>query len=172
MANVLTRIEKVLTVFSIVSVFLIVWLTTIDSVGRYLFNRPLQGAYEMTEKYLMVVSVFFALSYGYRYGSNIRVTFLVRHLPRRTKLAVDYIVQILSILYGSLLVVGTFIKALKSINEKMMDAYDLPLGPAYLVMPVGLLMLTLWMIYDLRQVRQGKSRLLVEEEDPATTTVT
>lgn len=170
MRTMLTYVEKVMTAFSVVSVFLMVLLTTVDAAGRYIFNLPIQGAYEVTEKYLMVVSVFFALSYGYHYGSNIRVTFLSGHFPPRVKLFVDYTVQILAILYGILLVVSTFIKGFRSIGERMQDAYNLPLGPAYMVAPLGLLVLTLWLIYDLGQVKKGNSALLKEEAEDVTTT--
>ncbi|HOE15930.1 MAG TPA: TRAP transporter small permease [Syntrophorhabdaceae bacterium] len=168
MKRVLTAIEKVLVWFSVWSVFCMVCLTTADAAGRYLLNMPIPWAYEVTEKYLMVVSVFFALSYGYHYGSNIRVTFVVRHFGPRTKLIVDYIVQVLAIAYGLLMVVGTFLKAMKSISERMQDTFNFPLGPAYLVLPAGLLLLTLWLLYDLPKVRKGQSHLLKEEEDSTT----
>jgi TRAP-type C4-dicarboxylate transport system permease small subunit len=169
MRKLLSRIEKVLTTLAMASVFMMVCLTTIDSGGRYLFNQPIQGAYEITEKYLMVVSVFFALCYGYHKGCNIRVTFLVHHLPRRLKLVVDYIVQILSIVYGLLLLVSTFRYALRGIHDSLINVYGIPLGPAYMVLPVGLFMLTLWLLYDVGQVKKGKSGLFVEgEETPVT----
>jgi TRAP-type transport system small permease protein len=172
MYKVLTGIEKVLTTFSVATVLLMVCLTTIDAAGRYLFNFPIQGAYEVTEKYLMVVSVFFALTYGYRHGCNIRVTFLVSHFPPQVKLLLRYTVQILSIVYGILLVIGTFVKALRSIHERMQDAYGLPLGPGYLVAPLGLFVLTLWLLYDLGWIKEGKSGLFAEEEDATITSVT
>jgi TRAP-type C4-dicarboxylate transport system permease small subunit len=159
----------VLTTLAMASVFMMVCLTTVDSGGRYFFNRPIQGSYEITEKYLMVISVFFALCYGYHKGCNIRVTFLVRYFSGRVKLVVDYIVQIFSIVYGILLVVSTFLYAFRGIHDSLINVYGIPLGPAYMVLPVGLLMLTLWLIYDVGQVKKGKSGLLVEvEETPVT----
>jgi TRAP-type transport system small permease protein len=165
MRKVLNRIEKVFTALAIGSVLMMVCLTTVDSLGRYLFNRPIHGSYEITERYLMVITVFFGLCYGYHKGCNIRVTFLVRHLPRQIKLAVDYIVQILSILCGIILVISSFRMALRGIHESLTYVYDIPLGPAYIVAPVGLLMLTLWLLYDLGQVKKGKSGLFAEEEE-------
>ncbi len=165
MERLLHRIEKVLTTVSIVAVIVMVCLTTIDTVGRYLLNRPFPAANEVTAKYLMVVAVFFGFCYGYHQGSNIRVTFLVRHFPRRAKLVVDYIVQVLSVVPAILLVVSTFELALRHIHVGLLDAPNVPVGPAYMVAPVGLLALTLWLLYDIRQVRKGKSGLLIEEEE-------
>jgi TRAP-type C4-dicarboxylate transport system permease small subunit len=169
MIKVLTRIEKVLSNLSIASVLVMVCFTTIDAAGRYLLNQPIHGSYAVTEKYFMIIAVFFAFSYGYHNGSNIRVTFLVRHFSPGVRLIFNHIVQILSILYGILLVLGSFTTFVRNINMKLTDFYDAPLLPSYLVTVVGLLMLTLYLFLDLRHVKDGKSGLFVEEEEtPAT----
>jgi TRAP-type C4-dicarboxylate transport system permease small subunit len=165
----LNRIEKGFTTLAMASVFMMVILVTVDSGGRYLFNLPIQGSYEITEKYLMVIAVFFALCYGYHKGCNIRVTFLVRYFPLRIKLVLDYIVQTLSTVYAILLLVSTFRYALRGIHNSLINVYGLPLGPAYMVLPVGLLMLTFWLLYDIGQIKRGKSGLFVEEEETSVT---
>ena len=83
--------------------------------GRYLFNRPITGAYEITTNYLMIAAVFLGVSYGYRQGAYIRVTFLVDHLPGAVKLVVNHFVQMLSVVYGVLLVIATYKQALRTI---------------------------------------------------------
>lgn len=169
MSKVLSRIERVLSNLSVASVLVMVCFTTIDAAGRYLLNQPIHGAYAVTEKYLMIITVFFALSYAYHNGSNIRVTFLVRYFSPRVRLILNHIVQIFSILYGILLVLGSFTTSVRNINLKLDDFYDVPLLPANLVAVVGLLMLTLCLFLDLRHVKDGKSGLFVEEEEtPAT----
>ena len=97
MSKFLCHIENVLTYIALASAFLLVALTTGDAALRYCFNQPIRGAYEISEKYLLVISVFFALCYAYREGANIRVTFFVRIPLREVKLVFDYFVQIFSI---------------------------------------------------------------------------
>ncbi len=172
MGRVLSRIERILTSLSIAAVFLMVCLTTADTIGRYVLNMPIQAANEVTAKYLMVVAVFFGLSYGYHSGSNIRVTFLVRHFSGRTKLVLEYIVQLLSVVIVLLLVVSAVALASRNLHQGLLDAPSVPVGPAYVVAPVGLCLLALWLIYDVRQVRKGKSGLLTEEEEDVTTSTT
>jgi len=169
MSKVLNRIERVLSNVSVASVLVMVCFTTIDAAGRYLLNQPIHGAYAVTEKYLMIITVFFAFSYGYHNGSYIRVTFLMRYFSPRVRLSLNYIVQILSVLYGILLVLGIFTTTVGNINLNLNDFYDVPLLPAYLVAVVGLLMLTLYLFLDLRHVKDGKSGLFVEEEKPPAT---
>jgi TRAP-type C4-dicarboxylate transport system permease small subunit len=76
----LNLIEKMFTFLAIGSVFLMVFLTTADTAGRYLLNSPIPSSYEITEKYLMVLAVFFALCLSYRDGAHIRLTFVTERL--------------------------------------------------------------------------------------------
>ncbi len=74
-------------------------LTSADALSRYAFNRPILGAFEITEKYLMVAAIFMGLSYGYRGGLFIRVTFLVDRLSGPARLAADYFAFLVSLLF-------------------------------------------------------------------------
>jgi TRAP-type C4-dicarboxylate transport system permease small subunit len=165
MGKVLVRMENLLTKVSIAAVFVMACLTTFDAAGRYLLNAPIPAANEITAKYFMVFAIFFGLCAGYHGGSNIRVTFLVNYFPRRFKLVVDHIVQILSVLSAALLVICTVRLFLNNLHIGMLDAPNIPVGPAYLAAPVGLAAFTLWLVYDVPRVRKGKSDLLKEENE-------
>lgn len=92
----LWRCELALFYTSVVATVGIMCLTSADALSRYLLNRPIIGAYEITEKYLMVAAIFLGLSYAYRGGVFIRVTFLVDRLPRPLKLSVNYAAHLVS----------------------------------------------------------------------------
>lgn len=170
MGKLLYRIENVLTRLSVASIFMMVLVTTFDTIGRYLLKMPIPAGNEITAKYLMVIAVYFGLCYGYHRGSNIRVTFLVRFFPRRLKLVVDHFIQIVSGLLGILLVISSFKVAMRNIHIGLLDIPEIPVGPAYLVVTAGLIVLTLWLMYDISQVIKGKSGLFVEEDDSTSTT--
>src|SRR5262245_60700991 len=152
--------ERIMTMVAAAATFFMMLLTTADAGGRYLFNRPILAAYELTTNYLMVAAVFLALPYAYRQGANIRVTFLVDRLSGATRLAVDYVVQIVSILYSAALVVATWRQTRHVLATGTTFAtLDLPMWPAYLVVFLGLLLTTLLLLADLGQVRKGRSSL-------------
>ncbi len=75
------RCELVLVYASVLAAIAMMCLTSADALSRYLLNRPIMGAYEITEKYLMVAAdlsrPLLCLS---RRGVFIRVTFLVDRL--------------------------------------------------------------------------------------------
>jgi TRAP-type C4-dicarboxylate transport system permease small subunit len=154
---------------STMSTFVLMLLTTADAGGRYLFNRPITGAYEITTNYLMIAAIFMALSFGYREGAYIRVTFLADRLPGKVKLAVNYLVQTVSMLYGVLLIIATYQQALRVISDHTtLSSLDfIPLGPAYVIVPVGLFFMSLAMLLDIGKVREGKSPLFREESPTA-----
>jgi len=169
MQKLLKGCETVMLYISSLSTFVLMLLTTADAGGRYLFNRPITGAYEITSNYLEIAAVFMAVCYGYREGAYIRVTFLIDRLPKQVKLYINYLVQIISVLYGVLLVIGTSQQALRVISDHTtLSSLDfIPLGPAYVIVPIGLFFMSLAMLLDMRKVRTGESSLFREESPTA-----
>jgi TRAP-type C4-dicarboxylate transport system permease small subunit len=155
--------ERTLTLVAAVATFGMMLLTTADAGGRYLFNRPILAAYELTTNYLMIAAVFLAMPYAYRQGANVRVTFLVNRLSGGTRLVVDHLVQFVSIAYCAMLVFATLQQARHVFSTKTtFVTLDLPLWPAHLLVSVGLFLTTLLMLVDLREVRKGRSSLFME----------
>ena len=161
MQRALDACERALTLVAALATFCMMLLTTADAAGRYLLNRPILVAYEVTTNYLMVAVVFLALPYAYRRGANIRVTFLVDRLGRRARLVVDHVVQLVSIVYGAALVYATFQQArhVFSTGTTFATLDYLPLWPAHLAVCVGLLVMSVMMLIDLGRVRGGRSSL-------------
>ena len=163
MRRILDAFERVLTVVAAVATFSMMLLTTADAGGRYLFNRPILAAYELTTNYLMIAAVFLAMPYAYRQGANIRVTFLVERLGRKARLVIDHLVQIVSILYCAAIVVATFQQARHVLRTgTTFVTMELPLWPAHLVVAIGLFVTTLMMLLDLPEVRRKRSSLFMD----------
>ena len=155
--------ERALTLVAALATFVMMLLTTADAGGRYLFNRPILAAYELTTNYLMAAVVFLAMPYAYRQGANIRVTFLVERLGRSARLVIDHLVQLVSIVYCAALVYATFQQTRHvRLTGTTFATLDLPMWPAHLVVSVGLFLTTLLMLIDLREVRGGRSSLFTE----------
>jgi TRAP-type C4-dicarboxylate transport system permease small subunit len=141
-----------------------VFLTTGDAAGRYLFSAPLVGSYEISEKYLMVYSVFFSFCFAYRHGANIRVTFFLTRLSGRWRNRVNYGVQIFSLIYILILLAASVIFILPRYDDNLiLNQYVIPLAPAYLAPPVGLFFLALNVFLDLWEVKSESSGLFKEE---------
>jgi TRAP-type transport system small permease protein len=62
------------------AIALMMLLTTLDVVGRYFFNAPVLGAYEITE-YLMLIMVFSFLAFAQSQKAHISVDIVFDRLP-------------------------------------------------------------------------------------------
>ncbi len=70
-------------------------VTGIDVIGRYLLNKPLTGAFELTEM-LLGALVFASLPLVSRAGGHVDVDLLVNSIPSRIKHALNILVGTLS----------------------------------------------------------------------------
>lgn len=157
------RCELALLYVAVLAALAMTCLTTADAASRYLLNMPILGAYEITEKYLMVGTVFLGVSYAYRGGAFIRITFFVDRLPAAGKLVLNYIAQFVSLAYCVLLVVATIQQSLRVHgNGTTLSAPEWPLAPAYFLVPIGLFFLSVLVLTDVLRVKSGKSHLFLE----------
>jgi len=165
----LHRCELALLYLGVLATFAMMCLTSADALSRYLFNSPILGALEITEKYLMVASIFLALSYAYRGGLFIRVTFLVDRLSGNARLAADYFAHLITLAFCLFMVFATGQQALRGLSDDTeLSTLAIRVGPAYSFVLIGFLSLTVIMLIDLTRVRSGKSLLLSQEAPSAT----
>jgi TRAP-type C4-dicarboxylate transport system permease small subunit len=167
----LDAIERLFTFLAMISVFLMACLTAADAMGRYFLNQPISGAFEITENYLMIFAVYFAFAYAYKNGANVRLTFVVSRLPSRATLVVNYFVQIFSILYIVFLFISATRINLGRLNKvvELTQTLSIPVWPAYFIMSLGLVFVSLFVILDFWQVKRGKSGLFKESSEETST---
>ena len=157
-----------LVTIAVVATAIMMLLTSADALGRYLFNWPILGAYEITEKYLMVAAIFLGLSYAYRSGVFIRVTFLVDRLPPAWRRVADQLAHLLTLGYCVLFIVASGQQALRALDDATtMTTLPILVGPAYLMVPLGFLAMTVMLLIDLPRVRRGRAMLFAQDTPTA-----
>ena len=165
MPSWLDRLERLLTAVAAAATIVMMLLTTADAAGRYLLNRPIVVAFEVTTNFLMISAVFLAMPFAYRSGANIRVTFLVQRMRGAARLVADHVVQVVSILYCGALVYATFQQTRHVwATGTTFVTIELPLWPAHLLVCLGLAVTTLLLLFDLPRVRRGQSSLFLDDE--------
>ncbi len=166
LGKVLSRCEAVLVGTAVVATAIMMLLTSADAIGRYVFNAPIMGAYEITEKYLMVAAVFLGLSFTFREGIFIRVTFLVDRLPPRFKRISEFASHLITVGLCLFIVYASGGQALRALSDDTtLSTVPVPIAPAYCLVPLGFLALLAMLLIDLPRVRKGTS-LLFHEEAP------
>ena len=143
----IARVIKALSMVGAAGILVMMLLTTTDVAGRYLLNKPVLFAYEVTE-YLMVVCVYMALAYTESQDGHVNVTALYSHLSPRVQ-AIMFIAARVVILALCILLIGkTFSLAYFSLqqNEITPTGVGTPLGPAKMVVPIGLSLMVVELI--------------------------
>ncbi len=163
-ARVLLRCEAVLIQLGVLAALAMMLLTSADAISRYLLNRPILGAYEITEKYLMVAAIFLGLSYAYRGGALIRVTFLVDRLSPRARLVADRFAHAITLVWCLVFLFASAQQALIALSDvTMLTTVPVPVGPSYLFVPAGFLAVAVLLIADLPRVQRGDAILFTPD---------
>lgn len=144
-------IEKICMTFSIISLFAIMFFTTVDVLARKLFQYSIPALYELTSDYLMVTMVYLALSSVYVIGGHISITLFVDRLPKVIRPIMEKVLNFISFLLFCLITVVGWNTAIQAFqfNEVSSNSLAYPLGPALLLVPIGAGMLAIRIIQSL-----------------------
>ena len=113
-------------------------LITIDVVGRYILNEPVQGSFEFSE-FMMVALVFGSLAYGQYSKQNIRVTLITQYFNRRTGLLLSIFSDVIALSLWILITWGGAHAAIRAweIQDCTASIVPLPLWPVKSLVPIG-----------------------------------
>lgn len=113
------------------------FLTLADVIGRSSMNRPISGAYELTEL-LFVIVVAFVLGYSAILKSHVRIDIIVSHFPRRAQIVIDAISYFVS---SAFFLLASWRVALQAIHVESQDVTSgilgIPLYPFNWVLAFG-----------------------------------
>lgn len=136
---------------STASAALIMLLISSDALARYFLKTPIMGAEEFVYEYVMVILVFLAMSTTYRAGHVVKVEILEAVLPFRIKRVLSPI--LLSVSLAALLLITaaswhSFVRAAREV-ERSVGSIPYLLAPAYLFVPLGILLLCIRVAEDI-----------------------
>ncbi|NPA11822.1 MAG: TRAP transporter small permease [Epsilonproteobacteria bacterium] len=127
-----------LTSFSIASGVL---LAFVNVVARFVFNKGLEWAFELTS-YLFIASAFFGAAYLFRNGGHIRVTLLIDNLPPLLAKGVVILANLLTLFYLFLVAYFSYVfifdpdLGLRASGEVSVDL-GVQMWIVYMILPVS-----------------------------------
>ena len=134
------RVGKLLSYF----LFFFFVLLFMEVILRYFFNAPTVWANELAQ---MLFGAYAILAGGYilRTGGHVNVDILYSRLSRKKKAALDIITSILFFLFSGMLLIYGGSLAWDSLSrfEHSQSAWNPPLYPAKLMIPIAALLLML-----------------------------
>jgi TRAP-type C4-dicarboxylate transport system permease small subunit len=141
------RIENYFMVLAFISITLMMFLISGDTLGRYIFNSPITGANEIVKTFLIVGIVYIGLSNTLKENEHISVDIVVNKFPEKIKKILSIFVNLLGLLLfafilyeGSIVTYNAFVS-----NESFIGAITFPLYTAYGLVPLG----SLFMVFRL-----------------------
>jgi len=90
-------------------------ICTIDVIGRYFFNTPVTGAFEITE-FLVLILIFSFIGYTQSKKAHVSVDLLFTLFPRRLQVVIDLITHTMCLVLMGLITWMSIIKALELIE--------------------------------------------------------
>lgn len=99
-----------LSYIGIIALFAMMLLTTVDVIGRYFFNKPVLGAFELTE-FLVLILIFSFLASSQAKKSHVAVDLAFEHLPRRLRAIIDVFNHLLCLVFMSLITYRGYVRA-------------------------------------------------------------
>ena len=146
----LERIIVVLGIISTVLIIILMSLTTMDVVLRYIFGSPIKGAYEVSEMFFLA-AVFLGLAYTQLFREHVNADLLVSRLSKRTNLILETIMLLLALFIYALFSwkgMGAFWSSFIE-GEYRWGLIRIPLWPARLMIPLGVSVLCLRFIGEI-----------------------
>jgi len=148
MNKIIVPAENIFVCLSGVSLLIMMFCIAADTFARYLFNNPISGVGEFSEEYLMVIIVFFSLSYALRQGAHIGINIFTRHLPGRALSVIERIQNIIGFLFWGIISIQACREAILCIRIGDISSCILayPLAPAYFFVAIGSALISLRLV--------------------------
>ncbi len=134
---------------------LIVGMVTTEVILRKGFGTSLIITEELA-RYMMVWLVFLAGALGVRDKSHIRINALVKRLDPRSQIILALCAHSLSLIFLALLLVES-IRILPSQFSQMCITFDVPIFYFYLAIPIGCVLMALFMVPKIRDIIAGRA---------------
>lgn len=137
----------------------IMLLVVCDVTGRYLFNKPVHGALEITE-FVMVAIVFFTLAHTQAIKAHIKVELLLERMPRKLRLILELITYLFGLVIFALITWQGYLSALDAweVQEETDGLIPFRIFPAKFTIPIGCFLLCLRFTADIVDVLRKLTR--------------
>lgn len=135
------KFDRLLGFIAAGTLFFMMVLIFLDVMLRYFFTRPITGTLELTGEYLMVIIVYFALSYTLKHKGHVRVDILENKISP----LFDKIFQVMSNIFAlaAFLTLGYFnyVQAMEfiALETTSRGLLNYPLAPALLIISLGII---------------------------------
>jgi len=156
--RVLSAFDRLFMAVALLAIFVMMLGISADALSRYAFSAPIEGQYEFTRLYLLVIVTFMALPRTYTLDGHIRLGLLDAALQRIPFALSERLNAVLAaVAFGALAYVSGVEAIAKFANrDTLFGAVQFPLYWSYVWVPLGSGVLTLRLVLEIFvPVRRG-----------------
>lgn len=136
--KILHKIIMIITWIGGFSLIILVVVTFLNVIGRYIFRRPLQGAVEISQL-LLAITVFFAITYTEVRKQHVTFDEVVNRFPIRLKAIILGIIYFIVALFAFILSWQETLLAVSYCipSVRVTDVLKLPIAPVMFIIAIG-----------------------------------
>ena len=143
--------SRIMVYVASVALFGMMMVTVGDVIGRYFFNSPIKGAWEITG-FLLVCAGPWAMAYCQLKKGHIRVDFIQRRLPEKVQAILTSFAYLIGLVGFSVMTWRSILLTQYFLSVRTGNATDtlrIPLYPFAIVLAIGAGMLALVLLFHL-----------------------
>lgn len=132
-------------------------LTIADVAGRYIFNKPILGAYELTE-FMVLVLIFSFIGYAQTHKTHVAVDLFIVFFPKKFKIIIEIFNHIACLAIMALITWMGFETAIEMMESgESSPNLTLPSYPFVFFLVIGCAVLSIEFVKDIFQImKSGK----------------
>ena len=151
MLNLRKKLEKVINIYTLINfvgTILIMVLNCADVFMSKVFQRPITGAYEITQ-ILMLCTVIASYAYGQVRHTHINMGLFIGKFPKKPRYIISGILMLLSVAIAIILGVAACQQAASAISKNTVTgALFIPWWPFYYLQGLSMFILAVVLLYD------------------------
>jgi TRAP-type C4-dicarboxylate transport system permease small subunit len=142
-------IENALVYLCGIIFMLLMFLGTVDVIGRTIFNKPITGTYEISE-IMMGAIVLLGWAYTQRQGEHVAVDLVYAKFPAKMKTIVSIVMTIIILALFVIIMIKSWTIAYENVLAgRRFLILHFPSGPFYFLVPAGAFFMCLELIIQL-----------------------
>lgn len=156
--KILQNLSTYLAYIGAFSLFCMMCLTIADVAGRYIFNKPVLGAFELTE-FMVLVLIFSFLAYTQAHKSHVSVDLFMMFFPRKLKAYIEIFNHLACLAIMILITWMGYAKALEMMETgESSPNLALPSYPFVFFLVIGCAVMCVEFIKDIIMILKTKKR--------------
>lgn len=149
--NLVSRSSRAANRVGLALLVLMALITLADVIGRSVFNKPISGAYEITEL-TFIIMIALMLGYSAIVQVHVRIDIVVTHFPRKAQIVIDAISHLLMVAFFLVLSWRVCVHSIATESKGLVSGVlSIPIFPFEIVLALGCLLIgAMYLVHFLR----------------------